>query len=222
MQLSPELYKRNERVTDQPWSKPVAAFPWTPKIRQPVPQEFQTTSKLYASKRIKTAKSLAEYYLEPLRWTFRLDLLTVLESALGEWRPRFTENMIVFEERIHPSIDAATVAGDPFLLHRALGQLLRNALEATEPTGRVGFYARRNSRGQVEISVVDSGLGIEANDIGRIFTPFFSTKRKHVGLGLNIALRYVNLHRGTLRIDSTWGEGTNAEVILPPTLLNGR
>lgn len=155
-----------------------------------------------------------DYPAAPIRGTFGVDLWIVLESALDEWHSRFSEKKIILEEHLHPSIGDAACR-DPFLLKAALGHLLRNALEATRPHGRVGFYARRNEEDRVEIGIVDSGSGIDPNHLGRILLPFFSTKEGHAGLGLNAASEYLAQYGATLRIDSVLGEGTTAEIVLP-------
>ncbi|HEU4343042.1 MAG TPA: HAMP domain-containing sensor histidine kinase [Candidatus Binatia bacterium] len=154
------------------------------------------------------------YPAAPLRGTVGVDLWIVLESALDEWRSRFRQNRIILEEHLHPSIGDAACR-DPFLLKAALGHLLRNALEATRPHGRVGFYARRNEEDRIEIGIVDSGSGIDPHHLGRILLPLFSTKEGHAGLGLNVASDYLAQYGATLRIESVLGEGTTAEIVLP-------
>ena len=74
--------------------------------------------------------------------------------------------------------------------------------------------------GQVEITVVDSGTGIDAPDVGRVFDPLFTTKErgKGTGLGLTIARDVVGAHGGTITVSSRPGEGTAVTVRLPVTV----
>jgi len=67
----------------------------------------------------------------------------------------------------------------------------------------------------VRIQVIDEGTGIPADQMGRIFDPFYSTKQSGTGLGLSTTYSIVNRHGGCIRICSTVGEGTTATVYLP-------
>jgi signal transduction histidine kinase len=66
--------------------------------------------------------------------------------------------------------------------------------------------------------VADQGLGIAEGDIKKIFEPFFTTKEQGTGLGLAIVNRIVTVYGGTLKVDSTPGEGTVFTVRLPSSL----
>jgi signal transduction histidine kinase len=67
----------------------------------------------------------------------------------------------------------------------------------------------------VTMSVRDTGTGIEEKDLGRIFDPFFSTKKKGTGLGLSVVNGLVTRHNGKVEIDSAPGKGTVFRVSLP-------
>jgi signal transduction histidine kinase len=67
------------------------------------------------------------------------------------------------------------------------------------------------------IRVADSGSGIAATDLPRIFEPYYSTKASGTGLGLSIARRNVELHGGTIAVQSTRGVGTTVTIELPFT-----
>jgi two-component system, OmpR family, sensor kinase len=96
------------------------------------------------------------------------------------------------------------VRGDPRLLARAVGNLLRNALKYAD--GRVELSAERRGE-NVDIVVEDDGPGIPEDERERIFTPFYRLDRSRdrasggFGLGLAIAQRAVAVHRGTLRVE---------------------
>ena len=65
------------------------------------------------------------------------------------------------------------------------------------------------------MTVADTGVGMDAAALGRIFEPYFSTKATGTGLGLTIARRNVELNAGTIEVTSTPGEGTTVTLRLP-------
>lgn len=113
------------------------------------------------------------------------------------------------------------LAADATLLRRALDNLLENAHKYS-PGGseEIRFEAVRLGE-SVKFEIVDSGMGIDAADLPRVFTPFFRAERSRsrsaggVGLGLTLAKQIVEAHGGTLALSSTPGEGTTANVLLP-------
>jgi len=92
--------------------------------------------------------------------------------------------------------------------------LLTNAYEAMPEGGAVGVDARL-AGDAVEITVTDTGVGMDAATQARVFEPFFSLKTKGTGLGLAVSKRIVEAHDGTLRVSSRPGEGTTFVLRLP-------
>lgn len=112
------------------------------------------------------------------------------------------------------------VHGDPVLLRRVIDNLLENAHKYSErPADPVELVARAGS--EVEIDVVDRGIGIAESDLPSVFRPFFRADRSRtratggLGLGLALAKRIVDAHGGTIALSSRPGEGTRATVRLP-------
>jgi len=101
------------------------------------------------------------------------------------------------------------VHGDRVQIQQVLLNLILNGIDALEGAGHPGrsvtVTARRGAAASVEISVVDTGRGIAANQLARIFKPFFTTKQKGMGMGLSISRRIVESHGGRL-----WAESTRA------------
>ncbi len=112
----------------------------------------------------------------------------------------------------------STVAGsavaDPAQLRQALDNLVRNAVQATPEGGRVSLAARREG-GERVLEVRDTGRGIEADHLPRIFDLYFTTKADGTGVGLAVTQQIVTAHGGTIEVDSQPGAGTTMTVRLP-------
>ena len=110
--------------------------------------------------------------------------------------------------------------GDVALLRRMLGNLLDNAAKYSEPPSPVTLALSAEGGGAV-LEVGDRGIGIAAEDLPRLFTPFFRTDRSRArgtggtGLGLALARRIAEAHGGTITARSAPGEGTMFRVRLP-------
>lgn len=114
--------------------------------------------------------------------------------------------------------DAPSIVADAEKLRQVFLNLLKNAIEATPPRGKIyiEIEPKNDSRRQgVEIQVKDTGSGIAPDDRERIFDLFYSRKRGGSGLGLPICKKIIENHGGHIRVESILGKGTNARVWLP-------
>jgi signal transduction histidine kinase len=106
------------------------------------------------------------------------------------------------------------IEGDRFALGRVYRNLITNAIQATQPGGRVTVSTSRVGD-LIEIAVADTGSGIPADRLGAIFEDFVTTKRRGLGLGLAISKRIVEQLDGTITVESEVGRGTTFTVRFP-------
>ncbi len=99
------------------------------------------------------------------------------------------------------------IEGDRFALGRVYRNLITNAIQATQPGGRVAVTTSRTGD-VIEIAIADTGSGIPADRLGAIFEDFVTTKRRGLGLGLAISKRIVEQLDGTINVESEVGRGT--------------
>lgn len=115
--------------------------------------------------------------------------------------------------------DGLAVVGDVTRLRQALANLIENAVKYTPPGGRVDVRARAADGDVVVISIHDTGEGIAAGDLPHVFERLYRAERSRsargLGLGLSLVKAIVEAHGGRVRLESTLGEGTRADVILP-------
>jgi two-component system, NtrC family, nitrogen regulation sensor histidine kinase NtrY len=106
------------------------------------------------------------------------------------------------------------VFGDPELLHRAISNLVMNAIEAMPQGGTLTLRAREESD-KVLVEVADTGTGLTPEQRERIFTPYYTSKGNGTGLGLSIVQSIVSDHKGRIRVQSEAGRGTTFVIELP-------
>ncbi|MDB5324909.1 MAG: rpfC, partial [Phycisphaerales bacterium] len=150
----------------------------------------------------------------------RLDLSAVVHTAIEALRPTADAKSLRLKSVIDP-LQGVVVSGDISRLQQVLWNLLSNAIKFTPKGGRVQVLLERvNSH--LEISVIDSGEGIEPEFLPYVFDRFrqadASTTRRHggLGIGLSIVKQLVELHGGSIRVKSAGsGHGATFIVTLP-------
>jgi PAS domain S-box-containing protein len=166
-----------------------------------------------------------------IRGKLRLDvrpteLAPVIESAVDSVRPAAEARGIRLQVVLDPG--AGPVSGDPDRLQQVVWNLLSNAIKFTPKDGRVQVLLTRVSS-HLELTVTDTGQGIERKFLPYVFDRFrqadASTTRKHGGLGLGLAIvrHLVELHGGTVTVESEGaGQGTTFRVSLPLMIVHQR
>jgi len=121
---------------------------------------------------------------------------------------------------VHTNGTLPPVSGDAEALRSAVQNVVGNAVKYSAGGATVDVASRVRGA-QVEIRVVDRGLGIDGNDLPHIFKPFYRGRRamdaqvRGSGVGLSVVRHVVDAHRGTIQVDSRPGEGTTVTIALP-------
>ena len=124
------------------------------------------------------------------------------------------------ETRAMIADDLPLIPADPQQLEQVLINLFLNAIDAMPKGGNLeveaALKATQENTPSLVITVIDSGSGIDQEDLAKIFQPFFSAKKgKGIGLGLSISERIIKNHGGTLAVESMPGKGTTFRIHLP-------
>lgn len=151
-------------------------------------------------------------------------LKRLIDDTIQLARPALSPN-VTLQTRVVPA--SLSLVGDPVQIHQVLLNLVINAGEAIgQREGRISIQARYLSlgmfdeaahpgQGDVEITVEDTGSGMDRATRARIFEPFFSTKQDGWGLGLTTVLGIVKAHKGNIEVESIPGRGTTFRIVLP-------
>jgi signal transduction histidine kinase len=168
-----------------------------------------------------TLSHLLSFAAEPTMSGDVLPVESLLKDLQEDCRPHFNDSS--WSVGFDCEIALAPLWGDRGLLAQALLNLIVNAKEAMPEGGAVDVRAQLSPfsamNGQIhkaiEITVSDQGAGISPENRERIFDPFFTTKAQGTGLGLAFTHKIISAHRGSIKITSSPGQGTQFSVFLP-------
>jgi signal transduction histidine kinase len=140
-----------------------------------------------------------------------------IEEVCAVMKPLAQPKNITITAIIEPPLDVATLDEQKF--KQVLYNLLSNAVKFTGAGGRVSISAAPRDASHFALTVADSGIGIKAEDMARLFTDFeqLDEARTHGGTGLGLALtrKLVELHGGSITVASEFGKGSAFTVVLP-------
>jgi signal transduction histidine kinase len=141
-------------------------------------------------------------------------ITTILQKSLNILENEFRLRHIRIEKDLAPDLPDGCV--DANQLEQVFVNLLLNAAQAIDENGTITIRSRANSaRRELTVDIIDTGCGIPAENLGKIFEPFFSTKKNGSGLGLAVSFGIVKNHQGRLEVSSRPGQGSQFTVALP-------
>lgn len=149
-----------------------------------------------------------------------IELRPHLRAIMADYRSRPDASSHTFLDDLDPAIDRLMV--DPIKLNQVLINLIDNALKYT-PTGTTIELTAQLHADNVEIRVIDDGPGIPSSDLPHIFERFYrvekgrSREKGGTGLGLSIVKHIVQLHGGSVRVESAPGDGATFILTIPTT-----
>ncbi|MES2293897.1 MAG: HAMP domain-containing sensor histidine kinase [Pseudomonadota bacterium] len=154
-----------------------------------------------------------------------VNLADLVESSTRFVEPQAQKGRVGLSHSIEPAV--SLIRADERRMRQILINILANAVKFTPPGGQVGLVVRRTGKGLL-IQISDTGIGIPADKIEMAMEPFSQVEagaNRHyqgTGLGLPLAKRLVELHGGTLSLESEVSQGTVVSILLPPDrILNG-
>lgn len=135
-------------------------------------------------------------------------IIDLIDHVLQLLQPSLDKRKIEVDVIIlDPSI---TVNVDAPLVEQVLINLIINAIDAVKEVAvpKISINVTAENNGRVSVRIIDNGTGIEKEILDKIFIPFFSTKKLGSGIGLNLCKQIMMLHKGTINVESTPGNGS--------------
>ncbi|MDI6743192.1 MAG: ATP-binding protein, partial [Smithella sp.] len=141
-------------------------------------------------------------------------LTEVLQKIVNLIREEASSRGIRIETAWHYS--PAVISMDVNKLQQAFINLIKNAMESiTAPQGKIHISLDKEGKNHLAVKISDTGCGMTADEIEKIFSPEYTTKEKGVGLGIPLAFEIIRGHGGDIRVISKKDRGTTFEVVLP-------
>jgi C4-dicarboxylate-specific signal transduction histidine kinase len=147
----------------------------------------------------------------------RVQINEIIREVVALADRQASKNEVSVETELAP--DLSTIVGDRIQLQQVILNLMLNGIEAMTGIGdrprRLVIRSQMQDADQVRVSVEDSGIGVKAEIMGRLFEPFFTTRSQGIGMGLPISRSIVEAHGGRLWAESTVSRGSVFQFTLP-------
>lgn len=142
-----------------------------------------------------------------------INVNNLLDDLMPMVADRLSAKKVWIEKQYSPELPVGQY--DVTELKKLFLNLIINAIDASETGGAIELKTRGNGNREITVEIADRGTGMDKETLNRLFEPFYTTKEKGTGLGMAIAKKITELHKGDLLITSKKGEGTTAIVRLP-------
>ena len=179
----------------------------------------------YVQRAIRTVRDILDYSRQSLSEIKSTSLAKIIQAVVAAVQPKLKKAGAKLILDVDPKLPM--IMAYPEGLFQVLLNLVENAIDSISTGGLVTLSAHfqyqsmrlspQDRRGEIKVTIRDTGRGIPANELERIFEPFYSTKGfgKGTGLGLAIVKRIVEEHHGQIRVESSVGHGTIFTLLLP-------
>jgi signal transduction histidine kinase len=144
-----------------------------------------------------------------------VNLATVVDGALTQMRSKLEANSVSVSRAY---LSGPTVRADADKLRQVFSNIIDNAIDAMESTTgerRLEFSIQNNGGGLAVVRIRDNGCGIADDKLAKIFNPFYTSKQNGTGLGLGVAKKVIDAHRGQIQVNSKVGTGTEFILGIP-------
>ena len=147
----------------------------------------------------------------------RVQVNEIIREVVALAERQASKNEVFVETQLAP--DLSPIFGDRIQLQQVILNLMLNGIEAmtgiSDRPRRLIIRSQMQDADQVRVSVEDSGIGVKAEIMGRLFEPFFTTRSQGIGMGLPISRSIVEAHGGRLWAESTVSQGSVFQFTLP-------
>lgn len=225
-----ELQSRFVSMISHEFKTPLSTILSSVEILQNYSDQLSVDKKLAHGKRIEKAVSVMNYLLEDILFIGRIKEKEMELRPLWidpiEFCAGLVEETLWNDKSDHPikfvvSGNCSKALIDPDFLKHILDNLLNNAIKFSDSGSKIIFTVDCTST-NLTFVISDEGIGIPAEDLPRVFDPFFRAKNHSTvpgtGLGLNIVKRAVELLNGSIAIKSEPGKGTQVSITIPLTI----
>jgi PAS domain S-box-containing protein len=144
-----------------------------------------------------------------------INIFDTLNDCVETAKKSFIKKDVKLSKKTGP-LKNISIEADPLQMREVFLNIINNAFDAVaNKTGQIIVSGESIGENSVRVSVSDNGAGIDEEHLERVFEPFFTTKAKGTGLGLTVCQQIVNMHRGSINIQSKKDKGTTVTITLP-------
>ncbi|MEW6738727.1 MAG: ATP-binding protein [Nitrospirota bacterium] len=174
-----------------------------------------------ANRCARIVKDLLTYSRQSLPKKEKTALNSIVEDAVNSLRNKLDSKNIEIKKEFYNNLPDVFI--DPLQINQVLTNVLLNAVQSIETSGIVTVKTTQDENSMVEISISDTGCGIDEDIQDKIFYPFFTTKAVGEGTGLGLAISYgiIQNHGGEILVESKKGYGSVFRIRLPAGEDNG-